>query len=163
MIGPNRLAITLALLATALLLGGCRPPAAPPPQNSRASVDPIEFDVCIERLHDIEGHLLMYYAVNKQLPQTLGDLRRSRFSETVLDLTCPVSREAYIYNRQGLTLPNREGRLIIYDTKPCHNGSRWAILLEPMQPGQPLLLRILRVPETAVQWNAPATTKPAAS
>lgn len=150
------MAILWACVAMTLLVGGCKFQAAPAPiKSSGVSIDPIELDPCAERLHDICGQLLLYYAVNKDLPRTLGDLRRSHFSETILNLACPVSHEPYIYNREGLPVPDREGKIIVFDTKPCHAGMRWGILLEPAKPGQPLVLRILRAPEAAIQWNGP--------
>jgi len=112
-----------ALPVAAVLTAGCQT-AAPEPQRLGILTDP-----CAERLHDLCGHLLLYYSVHKALPPTLEKLTPGG-SLSPLPLVCPVSNKPYVYNSSGLSVPGRQGRLVLYDSEPCHAGMRWGILVE---------------------------------
>jgi hypothetical protein len=71
-------------------------------------------------------------------------------------LACPTSKQPYVYDYKGFqdamdaAAPGEgaraapgQGRLIVYDAQPCHAGHRWGIVVDPPQPGQPLVLRVV--------------------
>ncbi|MFH1731064.1 MAG: hypothetical protein ABIF82_05350 [Planctomycetota bacterium] len=141
-----RFSALLALLALAALAAGCRT-TSPPPVTLGLGTDP-----CADRLHDICGELLIYYAVHKELPERLADLDKKGTGPTAA-LVCPTSGKPYAYDRTGLQVRGWPGKLIMYDAEPCHSGTRWGILAEPPRPGEPLVVRVVRPPETA--FSAP--------
>jgi hypothetical protein len=130
--------LVLALLA----LVGCQPtpakPVAPTPAPAKTVAAAPAEDVCVERLHDYCQKLLLYYAVHKELPADIGGL------------ACPVSGKPYIYFRDGLPLLDRDELLVIYDAVPCHGNTRFGILIERPRPGQALVCRVARLPESAI-------------
>jgi len=135
-----------AALVLAALAAGCG--TVPATREANPSVD-ANLDPCADRLHDISGRLLLYYSVRRQLPQRLADLSETSRAET-LQLTCPVSGKPYVYTPEGLVVSGWPGRLIVHDAQPCHTGLCWGILAEAAKPGQPLVLRVTRLPETAI-------------
>ena len=122
----RRASISVAHLAVlpvaAALAAGCQTPA-PQPQPLSILADP-----CAERVHDICGRLLLYYSVHKRLPPTLEELSHGE-SLSSLPLVCPVSNKPYAYRPAGLSVPGRQGRLVLYDPEPSHAGMRWGILV----------------------------------
>jgi len=132
----------LAILVTAMA-AGCETSA---PQARRAGAEIVP---CAERLHEICGHLLLYYSINGKLPERLADLK-STGPEPLPPLACPDSGKPYIYNRAGLAVPGRPGRLVLYDGGPCHSGMRWGILADVAADEQPLTTRVVPLPETPV-------------
>ena len=133
--------------AAVVVAGGCQMPYAPPKaQPSRASsyqaVDP-----CAERLGDICSRLLLYYSSRRELPPRLEDLARP--GGGALLLTCPTSGQAYLYYRQGLAVARSERRIVVQDSVPCHDGTRWVIAADPARPGQPRVIQVLRLSATA--------------
>ena len=130
--------------ALGILLSGCQTQAGP---ASRPGAARFEIDPCADRLHDICGPLLLYYAAHKELPESLADLDGTGSDATP---ACPITRKPYVYNRNGLQVSGRPGRLIIYDAVACQSGTRCGILVETPRPGQPLVTRVIRVPETAL-------------
>src|SRR4029079_15400995 len=81
-------AFALCLLAA---LAGCKAPGKPQAAKSSANITPqsrpapvpvdattpiLTADPCANRLHDICGALLLYYAVYRQLPGQLNELSR---------------------------------------------------------------------------------------
>ena len=137
------------MLAAALLAGCTRPPA-PTPAGSAA------VDLCADRLHDLCGALLEYGVLHQDLPERLQDLPNVG-PGTALPLVCPKTGRAYVYNPVGLAVAGREGRLIIYDAVPAHDGKRQGILLEPPQLGKPVIPCVVRLSEAAILWQRPAT------
>jgi hypothetical protein len=131
--------------------------AAPPTPTAGDAA----FDPCAERLHDLCGQLLLYYARHEQLPQGLADLNKGTSQPSgplggefaAEPLVCPASGKAYVYNRTGLEVSGRSGRLIVYDAAACHVGMRSGILMEPPQPGKSPVLKVIRPPESAIQWR----------
>lgn len=138
--------LALACLAGGMILAtlaaGCRAPA---PTNRRPST---EVDPCAERLHQVCGPLLLYYATNEKLPDNLATMKTTD-PEPMPPLVCPVSGKPYIYNREGLAIPGKPGRLVLYDAAPSHSGMRWGILAEIVEGPQPLIARAVLVPESA--------------
>lgn len=157
--GRGLAAVCLACgLAAAAGLPGCRP--APPPQVQRPN---IQIGPCAERVHDLCGHLLLYYAARRQLPETLAELADSQSLPEKL-LVCPVSGRPYVYHRAGLSLPGRQGRLVLHDAEGTHSGMRWGILVVGTPgAGRPITANVILVAEKDFAAAAPAAaTQPAA-
>jgi hypothetical protein len=123
--------------------GGCQA-AVPATREPAAAIDP-----CAGRLHDACEPLLLYCAANGRLPETLEELKRIG-SGSLPPLVCPISNKPYIYNREGLRVPGRAGRLVLYDAEPVHSGMRWGILAEATAEGKPLSARVIPVAEKPV-------------
>ncbi len=140
----DRIVLTAISLAVAAA-GGCTWPGHSP--RAAAPVVVPQNDPCAEMLHDLCGDLLVYYAAHGQLPPTLAALTKG---PSEIPLACPVSRRAYIYNREGIAVQGWPGRLILYDAAACHDGQRWGIMAEPPQDGKPMFIRVVPVPEKAV-------------
>ncbi len=138
-----RLALTVCGLLAAALAAGCET-SVPRSRGTGPEVIP-----CAERLHGICGHLLLYYSINDKLPERLADLK-SAGPEPLPPLTCPDSGKPYVYNRSGLTIQGRPGRLLLYDPAPTHSGMRWGILADDPVEGKPLTARVVRLPENPV-------------
>jgi len=132
-------------LAVLTLVAGCQPPAPEPPSR-RPSV---EIDPCAERLHDVCGQLLLHYSSHRTLPRTLQELKTAGRQPSV-PLQCPVSREPYRYNPQGLQVEGQSGRLVLYDAQPCHAGMRWGIFVSPPASGALLITRVILLPDEAI-------------
>ena len=149
---PARSSVLSALILAAFsaLMWGCQAPKAPPATAARVEIDP-----CSERLHDLCGPLLQYYALHRDLPETLAELFPAD-SQPASPPACPAIGKCYVYDPQGVLVPGLPGRLIVHDAEPSHAGRRWGILAEPPQPGQPLILRVVQVSESAFRRATPA-------
>lgn len=140
---PRATRLALGSLVLILSLGsGCQNPA-PPKASARTSA--VLTDACADRLHEVCGELLLYYFDHRELPATAEELH------STTPLVCPVCNKPYTYNAAGLFLPGWPGRLVMYDSTPCHGGARWGILAEPPQSGKPLVVRVILPPEAMVQ------------
>jgi hypothetical protein len=106
---------------------------APPPEPERIE-KALGSDACSIRLGDIEGALVLYYAVHRQLPLQLQDLLADNGAP--LPLSCPTSGRPYLYSAQGLVSPGRAMRIIVWDDAPVHNGFRWCIFMAPSHAGE---------------------------
>ncbi|MGA2266444.1 MAG: hypothetical protein ABSH10_08460 [Phycisphaerae bacterium] len=146
----SRFGLTI-LLASIGWMGGCQQPAAPAATMPAKSDD---LDQCAERLHDIGGPLLLYYVTHRELPKSLDDLGKVG-DNSIPPLVCPISGKPYVYDPVGLPVAGRPGRLIMYDAVPCRPGKRWGILVETPPPGQPLVIRVVCLPEAAIFWQSP--------
>lgn len=151
---------TLVLLAiTCGVLPSCAPatkaPPAPQPTPSLA------LDPCADQLHEISGLLLEYYVAKRKLPPTLADLKAMAPGRPDL-FVCPTSHQPYVYVPGGLALPAEEpiGRLVVYDATPAHNGLRWGITVVEPRGNQPLITRIIAVPNLP---DVPSSSQPAAA
>ncbi len=132
-------------LALALILAtaaGCAPQPSPKPALRPAG---LQEDACAERLHDIAGQLLWYYAQHRRLPQDL-----SQISTDAAKPVCPVCKKPYIYNPAGQAVPNLSARAIVWDAEPCHSGIRWGIVMESSGQGQSLDLKVIPLPQEPV-------------
>lgn len=126
-------------------------PAAAPGSGARnkEGVNAISnTDPCASRLHDICEPLLLYYLKNNRLPARLEELRDLPGFEQI-ELTCPVSRQNYLYNPVGITTAESRARIICYDPTPAHAGCRWAIsIIEPQDSNGPLVTKVIGLPES---------------
>ena len=101
------------------------------------------------RLHDLCGPLLMYYRLHQALPQRLAELKEMPSFGADVELTCPVSKQPYVYNAFGLPSPDKSERVIIYDATPAHSGFRWAVsIIEPKDANAPLITKVIALPES---------------
>jgi hypothetical protein len=148
----RRLAGLAGALLVAMIAAGCQTAATPNRQPS-AAIDP-----CADRLHDICGDLLLYYAARGKLPDRIEDIRGA----DTTPLICPVSGRPYLYNPGGLLIPGLEGRLVLYDPLPFHSGLRWGIMAEPGGEGEPLALRVVPLLDKVVLTAERAARQPAA-
>lgn len=146
-----------------MLLAGCQGPKpasttsadpdSPAPTNPISNTDP-----CAERLHDACEPLLLYYAIHRRLPEKLEELRAVPGGNPSLSLVCPVSQKPYIYNRTGLRTADQGGVIIMYDPEPSHSGLRWAISITESGGSQPLITRVVAVPEARFIGVPPSTS-----
>ena len=104
-------------------------------------------DPCAQRLHDLCGPLLFYYALNRRMPERLEDLRDIGGPDPDIEFTCPASGKTYVYDAQGLPRRGQPGVLVLYDAEPSHSGMRWAVAVEEPKPGQPLIPHVVAEPE----------------
>ncbi len=140
--------VSLALTA-AVILAGCHNPTRDIPESGPV-IDP-----CADRLHDISGHLLLYYSLERQLPQTLDELRAEADPGVVPPFTCPVSGKLYLYHPKGLQVPGRPGRLVLCDAAPTHSGMRWGIVITEWKTGGPLAARVILLSEELIGTAEP--------
>ena len=136
-------------------LCGCQKNAAPSPvaTTTRPAAISTSLDACAERLHEVAGLLLHYYAINGQLPEKLGDALALAAPPELTELrSCPVSGERYVYNLDGPRVEGAEpGIIVVYDAKPVHRGSRWGICISAPREGKPMSARVVIVPESVVR------------
>jgi hypothetical protein len=166
-----RLVVILVALISAAFGGGCQSTTTTMPQSNSSSpyvrkapaVAPAQptvaknkesgpvisnTDPCASRLHDICEPLLLYYLKNGKLPGRLEELRDLPGFEQI-ELTCPVSKQAYLYNPIGITTAESRARIICYDPTPAHAGCRWAIsIIEPEENNGPLITKVIGLPES---------------
>jgi hypothetical protein len=114
----------------------------------------VGIDPCEEQLQNIEAALLLYYSLNRDLPQHLEDL--VTLSSDDLPLTCPVSHQEYLYFKAGLPIPNSTRRIIVCDPTPAHQGKRWSIAMAPITPDAALELEPQKLPESVFSNLRPA-------
>ena len=143
-------------------LAGCAATAdkkAPTLDNALGKVadEPISAtDACASRMHDIAGAILLYYLDHRKLPANLDELQSMPGLDEPLAFTCPVSKLPYIYNPDGIMLPEKNARVILYDAAPSHSGYRWAIRIDEPQQDQPLVARVVALPESFFLLRPPA-------
>jgi hypothetical protein len=140
----------VALLS--LLLAGCvqQKQARPPVQDPGTSplTAPItNTDACATAMHDICGAFLLFYASQNRLPAQLSELYSSDFLSRDVRFVCPVGQQPYIYNPGGIFLQDQNALVILYDATPAHSQHRWAISIQEPHPGQPLVAKVIALPE----------------
>lgn len=147
-----RTLLSCSLLICAALAGfSCTAPRKSQASPSDAPIT--NTDPCATRLHDLCGPLLLYYATHRQLPPQLEELRSVSGLESAVELVCPVSGRPYLYNPQGILLPEQQARVVIYDPLPSHSGMRWGIsIIEPSGPG-PLITKVIALPESVFRFQ----------
>ena len=134
-------------IVVATLVAGCGSDGAPAPSTdaSIATAEPSAVDPCAERLHDLTGGLLLYYYQYGRLPESLAEVSAPGLGLPVAE--CPTSGVPYAYDAEGIRLPERTERLILYEGVQAHGPYRWAVSVgEPDGSGQ-LQTKVIPVPE----------------
>ncbi len=152
-------------VTAAVAAQGCT--SSPPPPQVRAGaadkqvpaagVAPItNTDACATRMHDISGALLLFYQKFQRLPERLDDLRQiSEFSK-LPEFSCPVSKRPYLYAASGISSPEPNARIVLYDPTPAHGYHRWAVsIIEPESPRAPLVTKVIALPASGFRIPAP--------
>lgn len=93
-------------------------------------------DPCANRLHELSGPLLGYYALNKRLPEKLEELAPLLDTGAEFNADCPVAGRPYVYVPRGLQAQGQERLLVLYDPTPAHAGLRWGVFIAPPRGGQ---------------------------
>lgn len=120
----------------------------PPPTPGRGPTAPISAtDPCATRLHDLCGPLLHYYALNRRLPERLDDVQALAGADPAVAFDCPVSGRPYVYVPGGFAWGDKPGFIVLHDAEPSHSGFRWAVVVEEPRGAQPLVTRVVAVPE----------------
>jgi len=145
---------TILSIAGLLALAGCVTttvssdrPAVPAVEGPSSVEHAVASDPCASHLHDISGAMLMYYAINRELPAKLEDLKPLADLDQALDFTCPLSHQPYVYVPGGLETAGRSKIIILHDAAPSHAGKRWCILMEPAKGKSAPSMEVLLVPE----------------
>jgi hypothetical protein len=127
------------------------------PTDRNATLDDaVASDPCAVRMGDITAALTMYYGLNKQLPGSLEQLKPLANPGSELLLTCPVSSLPYVYSPAGLLAVGTNKRIVVWDATPAHDGSRWCILMPPVQTGGVVSFELVALPEAAFKLYVPA-------
>jgi hypothetical protein len=144
-----------AIVAVAAMVGcatdkkGAKAPVKSSGKAVAVQSEPISnTDPCAMRMHDISGGFLLYYAKNQRLPQSLDELRELPGMEALPAMACPVSNKPYLYTPNGILMPERDARIILADPAPSHSRMRWVISVGEPKPNQPLLMRVVAMPES---------------
>lgn len=116
-------------------------------------------DPCATRLHDLCGPLLHYYALNRRLPQRLEELQGVAGPDPAVSFECPVSGQPYVYVPGGFPWGDQPGFVVLHDAEPSHSGFRWAVVVEEPKGAQPLITRVVAVPEPLFLGPARAGNK----
>ena len=169
--------VTVAVLAAMLLAtGGCAAAKKTTPAPGKSSTtrpatakadaaapftgDVTITDPCANRLHDLAGSLLLYYAVHRRLPEQIAELDQIAGPAAPGALVCPVSGQPYIYNPRGLLSPDTKSQIVLYDPAPSHAGRRWAIsIVEPAGDSDALVTKVVLLPDAIFRPPAPAGTE----
>lgn len=144
--------IMLSLLA--LVLGGCR--SAPPSASSPAQPDQrVTTDASAERLHELSGQILAYYARHEQLPPSLEALAEEA-GPGAPPAVSPGTGEPCVYHAPPLPLPRRSGLLLMHDPMPvvqrtAERSMRWAMVVQPKRRGAPLTAQVILLPASQVE------------
>jgi hypothetical protein len=100
--------------------------------------------------------LLMYYAVNKHLPDRIDELATFADDTLPFKAECPESGQQYVYAPQGLRASTSgERSLIIYDEVPAHGGLRWGVFVAPPRDGQPPATWVILMSEEVFRQYVP--------
>ncbi len=126
-----------------------------------------DVDACADRLHSIEGELIAYYALHRELPRELSELAKYADTGETTDYTCPVSHQSYVYVPTGLALNKdvSQGKLVIYDAKPVHDSTRgpmrWGILFSEARGREPVKTQVIPIPEDVMPGFLPVPPRQA--
>ncbi|HEX8339929.1 MAG TPA: hypothetical protein VF624_03375 [Tepidisphaeraceae bacterium] len=152
MIATSIKAAPAAALLVGLCLGGCstkqQTTTAPRPRDTLPTAPISNTDACATRMQDMCGGLLLYYNVHRRLPASLDEMKSFPGGADVGDYACPVSRQPYVYVPNGIYLPEKNTRIVIYDAAPTHSNMRWAISIDEPQEDKPLVTKVIALPET---------------
>lgn len=111
-------------------------------------------DPCAMRMHDVCGALLLYYFYNGRLPERLEELN-SLPGEGPLQFVCPATNAPYVYNVNGIQIPERKIWIVLHDPSPAHAGMRWAVSMDEPQVGKALVTKVLPLPESFFLMRPP--------
>jgi hypothetical protein len=120
-------------------------------------------DPCPKRLHELCGPLLLYYATNYHLPESIDELGRVPGFESVGPYVCPVSGKPYVYNPRGIRSPSITSFAVLYDAEPTHSGYRWAIVVEEPTGNAALQAKVVAWAESRFPKAEAPTTAPTAA
>ena len=142
---------TCVCLALLLLAAGCQSagssPAAPQPADHPITEDQaIPIDVSGERVEQINEALLLYVRIHQGIPAQLSDLQTVPSLGQQLVLVAP-NGQPYIYVPNGLSIPNGNKLMIVYDPAEEADGRRWCILVSDLRPGGALTTEVMELPE----------------
>lgn len=112
------------------------------PVRDRPSIS----DLSSERLHEIEGALLLFYSAHGRPPAELSELQESPDPDVPLSLVSPVKNKPYVYIRGGLQSPGKSLRIYVYDPTPLPDGSLRCLLMPEFKRGTPSTSQVLLVP-----------------
>ena len=113
-------------------------------------------DPCAVRMHDLSGLMLLYYAVNKHLPDRVEELEPLADADVPFNATCPVSGRPYVYAPGGLQSSEGGDRyLVLYDAAPSHGGLRWGVFVAPPQAGKPPATWVILMSEQVFRGYVP--------
>lgn len=153
---------SIAAVVLSIALTGCTTttvssnrPAVPETDGPRTVEHAVASDPCAAHLHDIAGAMLLYFAIHRDLPKSLDDLKSLTDFESPLDSTCPASKQTYVYVPGGLETPGKSKFIILHDAAPSHRGSRWCILIEPAKGRAAPSMEVLQVPEPIFRGYLP--------
>ena len=104
----------------------------------------VKKDACAERLHDVCGHMLLYYAIHRKLPPMLSALT-SNGGLPLPPFVCPASGRPYVYDPSGVPIANLPGRLVLYDPEPSHSGMQWGIFVSTSADEPNITARVILV------------------
>jgi hypothetical protein len=99
-------------------------------------------DPTAERLQDICGALLWYYANIHRMPKSMTEL--AAFSDENLDFTSPASHRQFVYRQISLKGSVDHPELVMYDPDPMRDGTRWGIVGAPAAGDRPIALWVVR-------------------
>jgi hypothetical protein len=116
-------------------------------ENALSNTDP-----CAANLHDIAGAMLLYYLSYGDLPADVYELQSAPGQDEPLSFVCPVSRRPYVYRPDGFLLPEKNVRIVLFDASPAHAGVRWAISAEEPLEGEPLVMKVIVLPESIFRF-----------
>ena len=161
-----------AVAACCLLLAGCTPRQEPAgrqqsrdagrvagPRGSSTRSAPNKpgdlSDPCATRLHDLSGLLLLYYAVNKKLPERLDELAPLADIGTEFHADCPASGRPYAYMPHGVPAAGSDRFLVLYDAVPAHGRLRWGVFISPPRNNQLPATWVILMSEEVFRQYAP--------
>jgi hypothetical protein len=152
----GRSARWVATVCLLVMVGGCAgaPPGTKPTATGAGArmagpSEPVSnTDACATHMHDVLGGFLLYYAENGRLPDSLDQLRILPGMGALPPMVCPVSNRPYLYTPNGILMPEQGARIILADPAPSHSRMRWAVRVEEPAPNEPLLMRVVALPES---------------
>lgn len=155
-----------ALAMAGMLVVGCQgnkgksaqsPGTTPLADNAQAVVS--NTDPSAMKMHDIAGALFFYYAMNKRFPEKIEDA--FAVGDVPLDMNVPGGKGQYVYTPDGFLLQDRKSRIVVFEPAPLHDGYRLAITIADPEGTQPLVAKVIALPESFFLLRPPATAAPA--
>jgi hypothetical protein len=159
--------LTFLAAISILLVTGCQtvpaqthravdPGVALPTDRPATDEEAVASDPCAIRLGHLIECMMQYYMLNKQMPQSLDELKPFAEVGSPLQLVCTATGQPYQYYPSGLMSAGRSKRIIVYDPTPAHHGSRWCIMMPYTAPGAAMSLEVVAVPEADFSTYVPS-------